>query len=559
MLTLLHIAGGVALILYGIRVLRKGLDRLFGAKLARWLQRLGRNRWRAGLMGLFVSFMSPSSSTITLLGVQFVRSHLLRFEQMLAVMLGASIGLTIELQLISFELHEQAPILILAGIICFQFLRTNLWRGIGQALLGLGLIFLAVGIIKTTAEQNVSGSNDVQVLLGIFAKHPWAMLALGAVVTVALQSSTAALGLMLAMASANVLSLEVALPYVIGADVGLGLTTLAVGYSDPDSRRLGLGYFLMRLILAVILMLCIQWYAPLVEWSGAAAGRQIANAHSIFNILLAVLWIAPLPIVTKLMLKVVPESPQPVDEHTPIHLSDAYLDSPSLVFGQSLREIMRVVGIVESMLRDFWIALRERDLALCDDIQERDDIVDALDRQIKRFLTKAGGEAYSDEESATQVNHLRFIGCLETVGDIIDRNLVELARKRIRIGGRFSEEGFRDLQREFDLVFENLHIASTAFATRDKSLARSLLRHKKHLDKLDFELRKRHFERLTQGQPGTLETSSVHLDILTNLKAVNSQLTIVVYPILEDTVPTSGGEKIEQLTTDQDAESETNE
>jgi phosphate:Na+ symporter len=533
MMTLLHIAGGVALVLYGIRVLRKGLDRLFGARLADWLQRLSTNRWRAAATGVFISLLSPSSTSITLLGVQLVKGRLLTFQRVLAVMLGASIGLTIELQLISLQLYQQAPIAILIGVVGFQFFRDNTVRGIGQTLLGLGFIFLAVGLIKDAAA-GVAGNQDIADLIRIFARYPWALFLLGALLTVALQSSTAALSLILALGASGMLGMEVALPYVIGADVGLGLTTFLVAYGDREARRLGYAYLGMRLLLAALLMLLLPIYGDLIAATGESAARRVANAHSIFNVLLALVWVAPLPLVVSAVRRFVPDSEGSADPHRAIYLNESYLDSPPIVFGQSQREIMRVADYVERMLRDAWAALRDRDLELCDRIHATDDVVDALDKQIKRFLAQAGREAYDERQSRTQVRHLRFINILETIGDLVDKNLVELARKRIEKRRYFSDAGFEELQQAHQMVLENFHILCSAFATGDEALARRLIRHESHLAELDADLRRKHFDRLTAGVHETLESSSIHLDVLSYLKAINTTITSAAWLILEE-------------------------
>ncbi len=533
MLTLLHIAGGVALVLYGIRVLRKGLDRLFGARLAAWLERLSTSRWRAAGTGLFISLLSPSSTSITLLGVQLVKGRLLTFQRVLAVLLGASIGLTIELQLISLQLYEQAPVAILVGVILFQFTRNNTSRGIGQALLGLGFIFLAVGLIKEAAA-GATGNPDVADLVRILARYPWGLFLLGAALTLALQSSTAALSLALALGASGVLGMDVALPYALGVDVGLGLTTFIVGYPDPDARRLGFGYLAMRFLLALVLMLLLPIYGELIIASGDTPARQLANAHSLFNVLLAVVWIAPLPLVVALLKRVIPESAGEQDPHRALYLNETYLDSPPIVFGQSMREIMRVADYVEEMLRVSWAALRDRDLELCHKIHELDDIVDALDKQIKRFLARAGRQAFDERQSRTQIRHLRFINILETIGDLVDKNLIELARKRIEKQRHFSDAGFEELQQAHEMVLENFHIVCSAFATGDQELAKKLVRHESHLVELDADLRRRHFDRLMQGVHETIETSSIHLDVLTYLKAINTTITSAAHLLLDE-------------------------
>jgi phosphate:Na+ symporter len=251
-------------------------------------------------------------------------------------------------------------------------------------------------------------------------------------------------------------------------------------------------------------------------------------------VLLALVWVAPLPLVVSAVRRFVPDSEGSADPHRAIYLNESYLDSPPIVFGQSQREIMRVADYVERMLRDAWAALRDRDLELCDRIHATDDVVDALDKQIKRFLAQAGREAYDERQSRTQVRHLRFINILETIGDLVDKNLVELARKRIEKRRYFSDAGFEELQQAHQMVLENFHILCSAFATGDEALARRLIRHESHLAELDADLRRKHFDRLTAGVHETLESSSIHLDVLSYLKAINTTITSAAWLILEE-------------------------
>jgi len=534
MLVLLHIAGAVALIVYGVRQLRKGLDRLFGARLATWLARVSVNRFRGAGVGALVSVATPSSTTMALLGVQMVKAGSIRFENLWSIMLGATIGLTIMIQLIALNVQEEATLFILVGVVLYLRTRRNITRGIGQVLLALGLIFLAIWQIRLVTSGFDGDNQDFVQLVELLHKYPWGLAILAAILSVALQSSTAALGLLLGLTSGSLLSIDEALPCVVGVNVGVGITIFMFGYNHPDSRRLGLAMLVSKVSVAILLILFMDWLNPLLAWvSPDGIGRQIANAHTGFAVIMALLWLPLVPLIAPLIERVVPDKADEIDLASPIYLRDDYVLSPTMAFGQSMREITRMAELVRCMFEDFWKALSGRNLPLCRSISERDDVVDSLNQHIKDYLIQLGGEDYGRKEAATQVAHLRYAGELENIGDIIDKNLVELVRKRIRTRGVFSDEGFADLKQAYTMVMENYVIADTAFTTQNAELASTLIRHKHNVDRLDAKLRRRHFDRLQKGLAQSVETSAIHLDLLTYLKSINSHLTAVAYPILD--------------------------
>lgn len=537
MLLLLNIAGGVALILFGVRYLRKGLDRLFGPRLGRMIERMANTRWRAFLSGLCVSVIAPSSTTVSILAVQAVQAGHLSTQRMLAVMLGANVGLTVMVLLIALRLEQLAPVLILVGVILFQFTQRNLARGIGQIVLSLGFIFMAIEIIKT-ATSGFDPSGDLIELLRILQDHPLGLTLIAAVLSMGLQSSTAAIGLVLGLglgdaALEGAVGLRLALPVVIGANVGIALNTLAVGWRQVDSRRLAAGNLLAKLLIGVAVLAMMPLAVDLLERLPTGVDKQIALAHSAFNVILAVVFLPCVSPLDRLLQRIIPPPPAQA-AFGPRYIRREPIDGFTLAIGQSMREILHVSEITRYMLRDCWQALITQDIDLARRVQERDDQVDLLDAEIKRFLVELAGKEGDQDASGQIMRQLRYLDELEAVGDVIDKNLAELAIKRARSRVEFSPEGWEDLNDFYRKVYENMEIAETAFATRDPALARKLLRHKERLSEYERELRDRHFNRLKSGLPQTYESSAIHLDILTHLKRINSSVSHVAYAILQN-------------------------
>jgi phosphate:Na+ symporter len=543
---LLTIFGGVALLVFGVRYLRKGLDRLLGNRIGPWMQRLSSRRGLSFLSGVAVSMVAPSSTTMSLLAVQTVQAGHLTARQMLTIVLGANIGLTIMVVLIALRLEQLAPIAILVGVALFQFTQGGRSRGVGQVLLGIGFIFLGIDIMKRAAEvAQAQSMADETGLLGVInlenlQQHPMLLAVFAAIMAMVLQSSTATIGLAIGLGVANAVSFRMAVPVVLGANVGLAVTTLVVGWRLLEPRRLALGNLLLKAVVAALGLLIVQLVGDRIPEPGPAAfGLAIAGVHTGYNVIVALIGLPAVGVVTKLMDRLVPTpAPEPRKAFGPKYIGGGPLGGVAMAMSQSLREITHVSELTRGMLHDCWAALKTGNEKLARAVAVRDDKVDLLDTEIKRYLTTLAREEAGEYDADEQMRQLRYLAELETIGDIIDKNMSELVLKKIRTGAEFSQEGHDELEDFYGKVSENMMIAETAFTTRDIALAQQLLRHKQRIDQYERELRDRHFKRLNEGLMETHETSAIHLDLLTHLKRINSHVTHVAYAILQDTEPT---------------------
>lgn len=536
MLLFINIAGGVALILFGVRFLRKGLDRLLGDRLGPLMQRCAGTRIKAFFAGMGVAVIAPSSTTMSVLAVQTVREGHLPPRRVLAVMLGADVGLTVMVLLIALRLDRFAALFIALGVLLFQFTNPRRSRGIGQLVLSLGFIFLGIGTISGAAS-GVSPEGDLIDLLTIAAHYPLLLAAIAAVLAISLQSSTAAIGLAMGLAAADLPGLnplDLAVPVVIGANVGVGVTLFIIAGAEPSARRLALGNLFFKTVTAALLLCVVGSAVRGIDALPFNLDRKIAFTHSGFNVLMAIMFLPLLNPVFRMVSRLAPEpTADPEAGFGPRYLHNRHIDGLAIATGQSRQEILRVSSIVRAMLDDLWQALLKRDPELAQAVQERDDQVDLLDREIKRYLARIAGEDADAGTSAEVMAQLRYTNELETIGDIIDKNLAELVVKRAESDVWFSDDGWAELDGFYQKVAENLLIAETAFATRDQLLAQRLLRHKQAIGEEERRLRDQHFNRLRQGQTQSHESSAVHLDILTHLKRINSCVTHVAYAIVQ--------------------------
>ncbi|MCA9310722.1 MAG: Na/Pi cotransporter family protein, partial [Phycisphaerales bacterium] len=358
----------------------------------------------------------------------------------------------------------------------------------------------------------------------------WLMLFVGAVASLLLQSSTATLALVIGLVVSGTVSLAGALPLVLGANVGISITTLIFGWREAVSRRLGLGLVLIRLLPAIAgTGLLIAFGVP--DALGTAPSWTIAAAHTVFNAVALLLGLALLGPVASLLEALIPD--RAVGSDDDFTIDDRWVDEPTVAFAQTKREIGSIAARVSRMLDAFWIALKRQDEAACADLEAHERELDKHYRFIKHFLARQMTAELTTEQAVVRLAHLRFVSDLESVADIIERSLVPVVRKKIRRGVRFSDQGWGELAQFHEMVLENIELAAAAFMADDVDLANRLLRHKKKVRDVEIQLRVRHFERLRRGERDTLETTELHLEILSHLKRINDLVSGVAYAVLE--------------------------
>lgn len=528
MVALLTIAGGVALLVFGLRYLRKGLDRLFGKRLSTWMGRLGGRPAAAFCAGLGTSVLAPSSTTISLLAVQTVQSGAMTARQMLMVMFGANIGLTVLVQFMALDLQRLAPIAILFGVLLFQFTQRSRSRGVGQVILAFGFMFLAMGVIReTVAGMDLASHPDFVQIIGIAQRYPFTLAIAAAGLTIAVQSSTVTIALAAGLATGSAVELRAVVPVVLGANVGMSLTTLFVGWRQIHSRRLGLANLIAKSGVALGIGIGFHFLEQhLREPAPESIPAIVALLHTGFNVLVALLGIPAVDLIDRAVIAMTssPTAAGRSEEFGPKFIHNGSIDGVALAMAQSTREIGHMAEIIRNMLVNVWIALKSGDELLAREVAARDDDVDRLDAEIKGFLTRLFAEDDDAISTGEQMAQFRCLSELETIGDVIDRSLAELTVKKIQLGVSFSDEGARQLDDFHERVVQNFDTCVTAFVARDFQLTQQALRIAERLDRYDHELRERHFQRLNSGETGSHETSAIHLDILTNLKRINASL-----------------------------------
>jgi phosphate:Na+ symporter len=532
---LLSLLGSVALLMWGVRMVRTGMTRAFGSALRRMLATYARNRASAFGLGLGVTTILQSSTATGLLLASFSARGVLALPLALAAMLGADIGTAIASQIFSFDVKWLWTVMVAAGVIVFMSSQTDKAHGIGRIVLGLGMMLLALVHIGLAARPLAESEIFVSVLSGL-AGDPILGFVFAVLATWLAHSSLSMVLLVMSLCAAGALPLPLSIALVLGANVGGAIAPLtALSGSGPAAKRVALANLGMRSLLAVVGMFLI---APSVRWMSlidAEPARLVVNFHLAFNLCVALLFLPWVERVAALAQRMLPDAPQPLDPRQPRYLDPNVMDVASEALACAMRETLNLGDQVAEMLRQALVVLEKSDSKLLRQVERADDAVDALHEAIKLYLVKVSAEGLTDEESRRYAEILTFTANLEHIGDIIDKNLMELATKKIKHRYEFSREGFADICKLHARVMDSMRLALNVFATRDVALARRLLSEKTAMRNAELAAAESHYARLRQARAESIETSSIHLDVIRDLKRIHSHLTSVAYPILEPT------------------------
>ncbi len=532
-INLLILFGGILLLLYGMKTAGDGMQKAAGARFRGFLIAVTENRIKGAGVGAAITALLQSSSATIIMLVSFVGSGLLSLKATMGVILGADIGTTITVQIITFKIYDYAIIFAGIGILLEFFGRRGHLQDVGRAILGFAFIFLALKVL-TEVFSPLAGDPLFRELMLNMGKDPVAGIIIATFITAILHSSVATLGLALTAAHNGLITLDAAMPIVLGANIGTCVSAIASAIGAPvEAKRVALAHILFKVIGVIIVLPFLALFTHLVGLSAANLPRQIANAHTLFNITIALLFLPFIGPFTKLVEKLLPERGPSEKRFGPRYLDKLVLTSPSLALGQAAREVLRMADIVQDMLKGGIEVFKNNNMRLLEEIEEKDDEVDTLDREIKLYLTRLSQEALTDQQARREMEIITFTNNLENIGDVIDKNLMDLANKKINKQLSFSQDGLREIIDFHQKVMENFELGVSAFASGDVELAHKLLRHKTRLGEIERDLRQAHINRLHLGLKESIDTSAIHLDVLTNLKRINSYVANIAYPILE--------------------------
>lgn len=537
LVSLINLAGSIALLLWGTHMVQTGIQRAFGSRLRAILGKALRSRFLAFLAGIGVTAVLQSSTATGLMTTGFAAGGLMQLVPALAVMLGANVGTTLIVQVLSFDVVLISPLLILIGMLMFRRDSGTQAHDLGRVFIGLGLMLLALHQLldQMTGYEN---SPIFSVLLNAVSASWILDVCLAAALTWAAHSSVAIVLLIMSLATKGVIPVDAAFALVLGANLGTAINPLIEGPKgdDPAARRLPLGNLLGRVLGVAV---AINFLGPISHFIMSiepTSARAVADFHTLFNLAIAAVSLPLLAPYALLLRRWLPDKIDTADPARPMYLDPAAKETPIVALGSAAREALRLADVLEDMLQGVNAGLTKGNRRLLVETRRREDVLDKLNIAIKAYLTSLDPDELNAIDYRRLNEILTFTMNIEQAGDVVDRNFLPHASKRLKRGLIFSDEEQKDLATMIGRLSVNLKTAASLFVTEDPRTARLLVEEKAVFRDAESKATASHFRRLRNSDLQAAQASSIHLDLLRDIKLINSHIiAAAAYPVLERT------------------------
>ncbi|WP_047290233.1 MULTISPECIES: Na/Pi cotransporter family protein [Pseudomonas] len=533
MLTLLNLLSAVALLIWGTHIVRTGILRVYGSNLRHVIGQNMARRPLAFIAGILVTAMVQSSNATAMLVTSFVGQGLMALTPALATMLGADVGTALMARVLTFDLSWLSPLLIFLGVIFFLSRKQTRAGQLGRVGIGLGLIILALQLIVEAAAP-ITHAQGVKVLFASLTGDILLDALMGAVFAMVSYSSLAAVLLTATLAGAGVISLPVAIGLVIGANIGSGvLAFLSTSMQNAAGRQVALGSLLYKLI---GLLLIIPVLDPLAHWMDSldfSPQEVVIGFHLLYNTARCLLLLPTVGPMARLCAWLLPERPQENGRARPRHLDPTALATPSLALANAARETLRIGDLIDSMLEAMRDALQGKQTAITQELRALSDDVEALYSAIKLYLAQMPREDLSDQDSRRWAEIIELAFNLKLASDLIERMLRKIQQQKTSQRRSFSEVGLEELTGLHAQLIANLRLGLSVFLSADPESARQLLREKRRFRAQERRLAHAHVSRLQRKIVQSIETSSLHLELIADMKRLNSLFCSSAYVVLE--------------------------
>lgn len=540
----LAVIGGLAFFFLGLNSARHGLKMAAGDRLRIIMGKVTNNRLLAICMGACITIILQSSSAATVILVSFAETHLLTLWQAIGLILGADIGTTLVVILLSFKkITEYSLLLVATGALLEITTKKRSFKYVGYIILGFGLIFFGMHMMSEAAYPLRSDPAAMKAF-EFLADHAVWNLVFATLFTAVIQTSAATIAMAIALSFAGVLSFETAIPIVLGANVGTCITAMLASINaGTEGRRVALAHVLIKVIAVALVFPFIGKYAILInhisgyfanilpEFTTGVSGK-IALTHLLFNILLALSFAPFISPIAALVTRIMPSKIQKEEIFEPMYLDKTALDTPALAFAQAKREIMRIADLTSDLFSTSLNMFQKNTNIIIEEEGERigglDDKIDILEKAVRFYFAKISQKSLTEEQANAELGLLTIAGELEDIGDIISKEMLPLAQKKSKKMRIFSNDGWKELRKLHQLVMENFELMNSMLAHPHQDIVLKVVRHEEHLNTVEQDLRQSHLNRLHQGLHESFETSSIHLDILSNIRVINAKVTKIV-------------------------------
>jgi phosphate:Na+ symporter len=535
MLTLLDLLSAVALLIWGTHIVRTGILRVYGSQLRRVIGQNMSKRPLAFVAGILVTALVQSSNATAMLVTSFVGQGLMGLTPALAIMLGADVGTAVMSRILTFDLSWLSPLLIFLGVIFFLSRKQTRVGQLGRVGIGLGLIILALQLIVTAAAP-ITQAAGVKVLFASLTGDLLLDALVGAMFALISYSSLAAVLLTATLAGAEIISLPVAIGLVIGANIGSGLLAfLSTSMQNVAGRQVALGSLLYKLI---GLLLITPVLTPLVAWMdtlNVSPSSLVISFHVIYNSLRCLIMLPTVGPMGRLCASILPQQAEINGQTKPRHLDLTALATPSLALANAVRETLRMGDLIDSMLNAMQEVLRGKQTAVTQEVRRLNDDVEVLYNAIKLYLAQMPRDDLSDQDNRRWAEIIELAINLELASGLIERMLRKVQQQKTSQRRSFSDVGLEELSGLHEQLMANLRLGLSVFLSGDPESARQLLREKRRFRAQERRLAHAHVSRLQRKIVQSIETSSLHLELISDMKRLNSLFCSSAYAVLETT------------------------
>ncbi|WKZ69712.1 MAG: Na/Pi symporter [Melioribacteraceae bacterium] len=538
---IMGVIGGLGLFLYGMHMLSNGLKKTAGNKMRSILNTVTTNRFVAVGIGTIVTMITQSSSATTVMLVSFVQAKLISFTQTMGIVLGAGIGTTITLQLIAFKLTDYSLLIIGIGFMLYFFFSAKKIKNVGESIFGFGILFFGMYIMSDSMEPLRTFQPFIDIVLQL--ENPILGILIGTLFTALIQSSAAFLGIVLVFSMQGLISLEASIPLIFGANIGTTVTALlATINSNRDAKRVALSHTFFKVFAVILFVWWIPTFTELIksipptingnetsaEMMDVIIPRQIANAHTVFNVLFTLAFLPFLKPIANLLYKILPDKEE--EEIAPYKtrfLEDSLISTPTLALNLAKAEVLEFAEKVKRMSEIIIIPFFEDNEQVLDEVKELEKEVDYLQHKTAKYLTKISQQDIDENTAEESFQILQCSAEFEIIADLISTRLRNLAKKRIRFNLAFSNDGKAELTKFHSQTVKQVARAIDVFKDtkfeRGKKLEQKYQKYKAG----ELNLKRSHFDRLRQDIPEAIQTNEMHLELIDILLRINRHAALI--------------------------------
>ncbi len=547
LLLIINLAGSVALLLWATRLVRTGVERFKGNTLRKFIRRAGSGRIKAAFTGGAIATLLQSSTAVALLATGFVASGTINAAAGLALLLGADFGSALVVNILSLNLSWLMPLLLLTGVTCYMKGRSSAFRHSGRVILGIGLILLSLQLLSA-ATLPLKDSPFFSIVADFLNRDLVSAFLVGALFTWLLHSSIASILLVATLCNQEVFTPAVGIAIVLGANLGAGLIAFGLTLDQPGpARSVSLGNLIFRAILAIVILSVIRISgvpdisALVTQYSSMnpSAGQIVVAFHLLFNLVLVILCLPLTGVAARILAKILPGIQDGKQQQNPLleretALDRDVLDTPSLALASATRECLRVADIIELMLKPVMEFYDHPNTKAIEETRKLDELVNKLHEDIKLYLVELHDDELSPREILRKSELTNFAINMEAAGDVIAKQLLDLAAEKQHEDLSFSPEGRRELGDLHSTVTANMNLALNVLVSSDIDSARTLVEEKDRMREQERQSNQQHMRRLEAGTLESRETSNLHLETLRALRQINAMFASVAYPILSE-------------------------